>query len=363
MFPYVLPVYMQTLQVPEALLGWVTAISTFAAILIRPFCGFILDRFGRKGVLITGIILMGLASVSYAVFPFLGALLVIRFIHGLAWGVASTACQTAASDVIPPQRFGEGMGIFALSASLALAISPGVALGLFDNSGFSSVIFAGTGVLCVGLVLAFFLRYKTVTNPTAFTWKGILEKHSIVPSLIMFFISYCYGALITFLALHAKAQGVEDIGLFFTAYALAVALSRPLLGKLIDQRGFAITLVPGLLVMSLALVLLSIADSSAFFTVVGFVFGFGFAACNSTLQAMAVAGIAINRRGAANATYMVGFDSGIGVGAIVSGFIVSAIGYSGLYVSCAILPLVAGVIYLLFARDRKPPALSDTSID
>lgn len=356
-FPFVLPLYLQNLGVSDVLLGWVTAVTTIAALLIRPFCGFILDRFGRKGMLLAGIALMCLATVSYAFFPFVGVIFAIRFMHGLAWGVASTSCQTVASDVIPPKRFGEGMGLYALSASLALAIAPGLALELFGHQGLIPVLVLGAGALCIAFVLALTLRYRIVEEPQPFRLKGMFEKRSITPTAIMFFLSACYGALTTFLAIHAAAQGVESIGAFFTAYAAAVALSRPFLGKLVDSKGYAVIIFPGLILMASALVILSMATSLALFILVAFLYGTGFACCQSTLQTMAVADAPLNRRGAANATFLVGFDLGIGFGAVVSGFIVSLIGYSGLYLSFAFMPLVAGALFFAFARKRKPPRL------
>lgn len=362
MFPFVLPVYLQDLGASDVMLGWITAITTIAALLVRPFCGAVLDRFGRKGVLLAGIVLMILSVVAYSFFSVIIAIFIVRFIHGFAWGIASTSSQTVASDVIPPKRFGEGMGLFALSASLALAIAPGLALELFNSEGMPPVLMAAAGVLVVAFILSLLVRYRPLEAPKPFAVKSMIEKRSLVPSSIVFFLTMCYGGLTTFLALHAAAQGVEGIGVFFAAYALAVALSRPFLGKVVDRRGYGIIIVPGLVLMVAALILLSFADSLPLFVVVAFLYGFGFAACNSTLQTMAVADVPYERRGAANATYLVGFDSGIGVGAVVAGVIASFIGYSGLYLSFALLPVVAAGVFLLFARDRKPPALQGEEI-
>ncbi|MGI6105419.1 MAG: MFS transporter [Raoultibacter sp.] len=361
--PFIFPLHLQELGVSDSLLGWITAITTIAAILIRPFCGFILDRFGRRGIFLLGIFLMGLSSAAYLVFPAVGILFVIRFIHGLAWGISSTSSQTVASDTIPPKRFGEGMGMFALSASLALAIAPGLAFETYTRSGFSSVVIIGIVALAIAFVIAFFLKYKTVDKPTKFRFAGMLEKRSALPACIMFFLSATYGALTTFLAIHALNQGVDNIGLFFTIYAVAVALSRPLLGKLIDKKGYALVLVPGLILLAIAQVVLAFASTLSAFLLVALIFGFGFAGSNSTLQAMAVAGVPLNRRGAANATYLVGFDCGIGFGAVISGIIAAAIGYSGLYLCFTAMPLIALVLYLALARHRKPPSLTAQEVD
>lgn len=356
--PFALPVYLSSLGAPDSMLGWVTAIATVAAILVRPFCGAVLDRFGRKGVFLAGILFMGLTTAAYAFFPFMGAVLGIRFMQGLAWGIASTASQTIATDTVPTKRFAEGMGFFAISASFAFALAPGLALELFNWQGIQPVLIFSVGAFFLVFILALAMRYKDVERSTSFTIRNLYEKQSIAPSLIAFVLTMCYGALVTFLALHATAQGLDGVGPFFLIYAVGIAVSRPLAGKIIDRKGYAITLMPSLLMVCLALVILSFADSLLLFSLVAALFGTGFASCNSTLQAMAVSGVEPNRRGAANATYLTGFDSGIGVGSLIAGLIATALGYSGLYLAFAALPLVAAALYFLIARKRKPPHLA-----
>ena len=356
--PFALPVYLQSLGAPDAVLGWVTAITTIAALLVRPFCGIVLDAFGRKGVFLFGIVFMMLASAAYVFFPIVGAVLAIRFLHGFAWGITSTASQTVASDVIPARRFGEGMGLFALSASLAFALGPAVSLAFFDRGGIGAVAAISVGVLACAFAVALAMRYQPLPHPVEReAKKGLFERRSIVPSAIMFCLSACYGSLVTFLAIHAAAQGVAGIELFFPVYAVAVALSRPLLGKVVDRRGYGFVLVPGLIVLAGAMVVLSLARSTEMFLVVAFLFGAGFAACNSTLQAMAVSDAPADRRGAANATYLTGFDAGIGAGSLVSGLVAAQLGYGSMYLCFAVVPAVALVLFLAFARKRRPPAL------
>ena len=355
--PFVLPVYLQDLGADDVVLGWVTAITTISALLIRPFCGIILDRFGRKGIFLAGIVFMGLASAAFAFIPVIGIILAMRFVHGLAWGITSTASSTVASDIIPPKRFGEGMGLFALSASLAFAIAPGAALESFNVGGIVPVVSISVGALAVAFVFACLLRYRPVEKKATVRLENMINRASILPAVIMFFLTACYGSLVTFLAIHAAARGVENVGLFFTAYALAVALSRPFLGRFVDRRGYTVVLLPGIFLVALALAVLSQADSLPLFILAALLYGFGFAGCQSTLQTMAVADAAPEHRGAANATFLVGFDCGIGVGSVASGALAASVGYAGMYLCFATLPLVAAAVFLVFARKRKPPSL------
>lgn len=82
-----MPVYLEQLGADELAVGLTVTLVTAAALLVRPFAGLILDSFGRKGALITGIILMLFVIVAYLLFPLVGVVLALRVFHGVGWGV------------------------------------------------------------------------------------------------------------------------------------------------------------------------------------------------------------------------------------------------------------------------------------
>lgn len=82
-----MPVYLEQLGADELAVGLTVTLVTAAALLVRPFAGLILDSFGRKGALITGIILMLFVIVAYLLFPLVGVVLALRIFHGVGWGV------------------------------------------------------------------------------------------------------------------------------------------------------------------------------------------------------------------------------------------------------------------------------------
>ena len=54
-----LPVYISgELKAPASLVGLVMASYVVAAIIIRPFCGFSLDKFGRKTIFMVSLLIM-----------------------------------------------------------------------------------------------------------------------------------------------------------------------------------------------------------------------------------------------------------------------------------------------------------------
>ena len=125
-----LPIYAQNITGTVASAGLMTAAYTLAALAIRPLSGVFADKFGRTKLLILGAILCSIACMLYHYAAILLVLIVIRSLHGIGFGMHSTAGGAVAADVIPKSRMAEGLGYFGLYGTIAAAIalsSPGSA--------------------------------------------------------------------------------------------------------------------------------------------------------------------------------------------------------------------------------------------
>ncbi len=348
-----LPVYVKSLGGSDSIIGWIAAVSTISALIIRPFSGIALDKFGRKVVFLTGIFIVLIVTFAYGWISIVGIVLAIRFLHGFGWGIASTASNTIASDIIPKKRFGEGMGFFSLSSSLAMALAPAVALYFLNVSSFRNVAMLSGGLCILALILSFFIKYSKVEKDDGKGRMVLYEKASIAPSLVMFFVTASYGAIVGFISLYALEQGIHNIGIFFTIYAASLLITRPFFGKIIDSFGLNTVIYPGLIILVISMILLSYASSMPYFLISAFLYGIGFGAVQSSLQTMAVLKAPKARFGAANATFFTGFDGGIGFGSVIAGMVASAIGYSRMYFFFSIFLITAIVLYFIISKTEK----------
>lgn len=351
LFPSALPPYLQSLGASDSVLGWLQGILTIATLLVRPFTGIVLDRYGRKGVFLVGLTGMILSTASYMFFPVVGAILAIRFVHGMAWGISSTACSTIASDNIEKTRFAEGMGYFSLASSVAMAIAPAIGLSIRLQSN----ILLALVFLAVTSILALMIKYQKQPANQGVEKRSVspYAKESILPSVIMIFITITYGAVVTFLAVYGKQKSVEGIGLFFTVYAVSMLVTRPFLGKLVDRKGFGAGVWPGIILIPAALLLLSVSNSLTMFLVCAVLFGIGIGAAQSSLQTMAIVNASKDRIGAANATFLTGFDGGIGIGSVLAGLLSSVVGYGNMFALMAISPVLAGILFFVTGNRKK----------
>ncbi len=353
-----LPLYIDSLGGSSVVIGFVGSVTTVAAILIRPVSGFALDSFGRRRILITGLAIFTAVFVSYSFLPFIWAVFMLRFLHGTGWGISTTSCSTAVSDMIPKKRFAEGMGIFTLSQSISLAFAPASGLAIMAAAGFRNTTLLSAVMGGMALVLALFVKYRPaerIKRPRG----AIYEKASIRPTAVMIFVAVPFGSALFFISLYGIELGIDNIGLFFTVCASALFISRIFMGRLADRFGFNATVFPGFALFIASMILLSLSKSLTGILISAAMQGVAYGALQTSMQTMAILSAPEKRTGAANATFYSGLDIGYGFGSLIAGALIAAVGYSRMYFLMT-LPLIIGAA-LYFFTSRKP-ALKDEAL-
>src|SRR5690625_3972072 len=128
-----LPLFVKALGGSDQSIGLIVGIFTFSALIIRPYVGNALESKGRRFVYMIGLALFVLYVGSFAFVTSIIFLIVIRIIQGIGWAFSTTASGTVATDIVPPQLRGEGLGYFGMSGNLALALGPTLGLALLDT--------------------------------------------------------------------------------------------------------------------------------------------------------------------------------------------------------------------------------------
>lgn len=348
----ILPVYITAeLGGNKSLVGVILATYTLAALIMRPLTGVAVDTVGRRMIFLVGMIIFTLMFNLYILASSIMLLLILRFIHGLAWGVTNTAGNTLVVDIIPPSRRGEGIGIYGLSFTIAMAIGPLLAILILQGSHYKLVFFCGFLMSLLGWLLATSVKYPVYLplNGGKMKLKRLLEKRAVPVSVNLLILNVTYGGIITFIALYAKEVGVPNPGMFFLLYAIGVSFSRAGAGRIFDRHGPDYLVGVGSLILAFGFVLISLWKTVPGFYIASLLLGFGGGVIMPTFQAMVNNLIEPQRRGAANSTLFTALDLGIGTGMILTGLIAEVLSLTSAFLICSFIILAGLVVYLTWA--------------
>ncbi|MFB6646401.1 MFS transporter [Bacillus toyonensis] len=345
-----LPLFIKEIGGNESQVGLMMGMFTIAAVVIRPIIGGMLDQYGRRSFIIFGLILFGLTMYSYNLASTIVLLAVLRVIHGVTWAVSTTAVGTAITDIIPDSRRGEGMGWYGMAMTIAMAIGPMIGLWVVQYYSFHGLFLLATLLSFMAVILS--LITKMPFKPQKEKGKiQLFEKSVLSITVVVFFLSFAYGGITTFLPLFASSINVNP-GMFFLVYAIALTIVRPISGKLLDKYGEVFIILPALCITILAIVVLTMANSLTGIIIAATLYGVGFGSAQPALQAAMLTVVDPSKRGVANASFFTAFDLGIGLGAILLGFVSQIFGYRILFTASSVSAVIALLVFGMFVRQK-----------
>ena len=359
-----LPMYLKdTFGISPALVGVVLSCYVIAVLSIRPMTGFIADTLPRKRVYI----------VSYAIFvtSFLGyffitktlaLFILLRVLHGFSFGMLTTAGNTLVIDVMPSSRRGEGLGYYGVTNNLAMAFGPMVGLFVISSGNYTLLFLTSLITGIIGLVLGAMVRAPRKTiEKTEFKLSAdrFFLKEGIRACFAFFLLAIPYGMTTSYMALYAAASGItHNAGLFFTVMAAGLITSRLNSGKRVDRGFVTETIIVGIciaLVGGFGEAILStvsawnIVAGYATYFLTAFLFGYGYGTMFPAYNTLFI-NLAPNcRRATASATYLTGWDVGMGLGMWFGGRIAEMWGLRTVYLMDIALALIAFVWFVAVA--------------
>ena len=341
--------------------GLVSGIFIIGILFGRLGAGRIVEDIGSRRVLITGTLFFIITSASYLAAINIPLLIIIRFLHGFAYGVASTATGTIVAKIIPDARRGEGIGYYSMSQILATALGPFLGIILSRHADFKVIFIVTSIVAAISFAMSFIVSEPTRRAPKqddaktvkSFHISNFLEFKAIPISIILLVVGFNYSAVLTFISLYSKQLHLEETAsFFFLVYAITVIVSRPFSGRLLDMRGAHLVVYPCLLIFAIGMLLLSQASHGITLLLAGAIIGLGYGNFLSCGQAISIKGAPPHRLGLATATYYIFLDVGFGVGPYLFGSLVPFTGYRGLYLMMAMVILATIILYYFLYRRK-----------
>jgi MFS family permease len=348
-----LPIYLQRLGTSDGAIGMIMGCFAITSMILRPWTGWGADRWGRRPFMLAGAAVFALAPLGYAVSGGVTAQVTVRLLHGAGMALFPTAATALVADVAPPARRGEFMGVFGAAGGVGMALGPLSGGELLTRLGFGG-LFAGAAVTALVALGLLFATPETLAARSAapFTLASSLSGPALGPSLIIGCLMLTYGALVTFLPLHAERLAVNP-GVFFLVYALVLTVTRGPAGRLSDRFGRAPIAATGLVLAAVALGVLALSEGGLTLAVVGALYGLASGIAQPALIAWCVDVVAPADRGRAMGTFFTALELGIAIGAMSSGLAVARWGFAATFLAAAGVAL-AGALLPLAGRRLCP---------
>lgn len=349
-----IPIYLsEQLHVEASKIGLVLSSYAIALLIIRPFCGYWVDIYNRKKLLLFGVLFFVALYVGYYFVATVITFVFLRFVHGLFWALSTVSANTVAIDIIPSERRAEGIGYFGINTNIAMAIAPYIAVNVYESEGFQSLISMALIMGLLSIFTMFFLKLSP-RKPKREYAPISLDRFILIKALPILvnqlFISFGWGTLVAFAVLYGKEINISNSGLFFLFLAVGIVLSRITSGRFVDKGYLHQVMILALAVISIGFACFSLFHNVVAYCFSAFVIGIGYGTLFPALQTIYINMAPPEKRGTANSTYLTGFDLGIGLGMLLGAVFADHFGYDMMFMFTAFACMFSLIMYVLVSR-------------
>ena len=340
--------------------GYIIGLFTLTAGLSRPFSGRLTDTIGRVPVMIIGSVVCAVCSLLYPLLTTIAGFLLLRLFHGFSTGFKPTATAAYIADIIPTTRWGEAMGIHGLCFSTGLAIGPALGSLLTTNYSIDMLFYCSSFFALLSIIILLNVK-ETLPQKQRFRFshlkidrKDIIEP-MVLPAAIITFLGYIsYGAILTLIPDWSEHLGITNKGTFYVVFTLSSLIVRFIAGKLSDRKGRVYVLRIALFIITISVILLGLASSVTTLLAGAFIYGLGTGLFSPATSAWTADLSHENHRGRGMATMYISLEAGIGLGAMVAGWLfqdqLSRVPF--IFYGCAVTSIF-GLLYLLLKYKKS----------
>lgn len=359
-----LPLQIVALGGSHALVGWIFAVTSGVAMLLRPQVGSWADRHGARAVMLpgAGALVLTVAALNVAATP--AALIALMAGLGIASALLSTTGSIVVAGESPPTRRGETLSLYYLAASLGVATGPPIGFALV---GLGGIALTYGVVTALGLgTAALVLPLRTPPGRPAPPGGGpgrLWSRHAGPASLALIVVTTGFSTVYAFLPMHASAAGLGTAAWFFPLMSGCTITSRLLLRRASDQFGRPRVLVPALVALALGNAVLALPPTVGSLVAGAAVLGVGNSMLYPTLVALVVDRTPESERGLAIGTLSGAWDLGVFIGSPLIALLVEALGYSAGFLASAGAASLGLLTFLVAERSRRRRALDAALAD
>lgn len=258
-----LPQMERELCISEAYLGLIVGVYSVSLGLSALFAGSLSDRVGRRRMLKTGSLLMGLSLLLHVFAVNFSLLILFRLLAGISGGLLTGTCVSYVRDYFPYEKRGKANGIIITGSALGQIAGIPLGILLAERLGFSSPFF----VLGLLMLMAFVLIHFCVPQPITIRakhkvaareamqqyWSIIRQpvyQRAALAYILMFFSVTVYLIYFPKWLTETKAATSTELAFVFLIGGVASLFGGPFAGWLADRIGRTSVTITASMVMA-----------------------------------------------------------------------------------------------------------------
>jgi len=344
-------------------IGAVTAAFGAATTIFTPLVGTWVDRIGRRRYAVRGALIMVVGSAGFLFVDELGPLVyALRFLHGVAFALTWVALGALVTDVAPPERMGQALGLFGVTMLSTNAVAPAAAEEIAARFGWEPAFIGAAAASLLAFALMRGLEDKWLPpqdTEIPGLWQTFKQPRALWYCAISALTGCAFGAMFTFSQPFALEVGIENVRGFFLAYAATSLLMRVGLGAFADRAGRSRVAVGTLVIYALSVLFMAELQPGRL-PWIGAAFGIAHGLFYPAMNALALERAGDHERGKVMALFIGAFNAGWALGGLILGQLAEAAGYPAVFRISALGAALA-LALLLGSREVRADLVQSSS--
>ena len=289
-------------------------------------------RFGYRGILAAGLLLLGAPTLALPLADVVGVglVFVVCVLRGAGLAVIFVVSGALGAALIPPERRGEGLGVFGAVVSLPALIGTPLGVWLADRAGYPVVfvVAAVTALASLGALRGLPQRLSVGSAEPELGVVAVARRPAMVRvSLVFAATAIAASVLITLLPVALPRSTGDLAALALLLNAGTGAIARWWAGRIGDRRGAHRLLVPGLVLTAAGMLGLLALSNNVAVLVSSVLVGAGFGIAQTASMAVLLQRVPAAGFTAATALWSIAYDGGFGLGALAVGAVATQAGF------------------------------------
>lgn len=369
-----LPIYARSFGATGVQLGLLTASFAVTRAAATYPGGWLADRVGRKKPIVAGLLMYSVVMTLYGFSEDVNQLIILRALQGIASGIVWPIASTMVVDIVEPEDRGKALGFYEMMWFLGMVFGPGLG-GILADVFNTAVPFFVCGILAflsMGLVILMVRETVKKVNEKknadisqgdfSDDYAGGMKQWTLYPVAFLglciarFIIAFSNSLIQPVLSVYAnEVYGIPtaEVGMLFTARAIAMLLATLPMGAIADNIGRKPTLMFGIGINAIATLLIIFSGSFWPLLFLMMMRGLGRAAINPSLTAIFSNIVSTAKRGRAMGILNVFQNFGLVIGSFLGGFLYDAASSETPFIACFIIALIGIVIVLFMVSEPK----------